>query len=61
MERRGRGAAAAAELNGVNFACSVYLLTGCMLGFEFVRARPLEEEGPAVVVDLLIVRLIFEF
>jgi hypothetical protein len=45
----------------VNFACSVYLLTGCMLGFEFVRARPLEEEGPAIVVDLLVVRFIFEF
>jgi hypothetical protein len=40
---------------------SFYVIAGLMLGFEFVRARPLEEEGPAIVVDLLVVRFIFEF
>jgi hypothetical protein len=61
VERRSGSAAAAEGLDGVNFGCTVYLLAGCMLGVEFIRPRPLEEEGPAIVVDLLIVRFIFEF
>jgi hypothetical protein len=42
----------------MNFAISFYLLTGIMLGFELVTT---EEGERCLVLDLLILRIMFEY